>query len=201
MSLEKLAKLVDTYSGLIAQAAMSLNEAVSTANEVIGHVQKVQGNPIAYDQSQIDELIRKGQEAAGVIKTFLFSNQGHPLQTTLSKLQQAIRTLQRIGEEKAGRAETGGTRRRTVSDQDKAILRNAALAAVGMKRFDNEEFKPDASYQNKWYVANFWIPEQYYKNIENFRSRAQQVLATIIRKDPGFPVGRVGFELTPATKQ
>lgn len=201
MSLEKLAKLVDTYSGLVAQAAMSLNEAASTANEVISHAQKAQGNPGAYDQATIDGLVKKGQEAAGVIKTFLFSNQGHPLQGTLSKLQQAIRTLQGISSEKAGRAEAGGTRRRVVSGQDKATLRNTVLTAVGLKDFDNEEFKPDASYQNKWYVANFWIPEQYYKSIENFRSRAQQALAAVLKKDPEFPVGRVGFELTPATKQ
>jgi len=199
MSLEKLAKLVDTYAGLVRKMAMDVNAAMKEADRLEPIMKQYIANPGSY--ADMKAVYDQAYNVLKVLNSHRVINpNSDPVAHRRAKFDQVFKDYKKTVEH-AQRMETGGTRARSeITEAEKKKLAWAVLRAIQAVGYEeNLLAAQDYRYDNarKGHVAYYYVHQKYTDNLTKFNEEATAALNTLRQSDNSFPVVFVSMAIKP----
>jgi hypothetical protein len=129
MSLEKLAKLVDAYAGLVARAAMNVNAAMKEADRVEPIMKKYIQSPSSYDEMM--PVYDEGREIMAALNTHQSLSPQDPVVFRRAQFDKTLKSFYKTLQIAKGMARGDeGAARKKITEAEKKKLGYAVLNAM-----------------------------------------------------------------------
>jgi len=195
MSLEKLAKLVDAYAGLVARAAMNVNAAMKEADRVEPIMKKYIQSPSSYDEMM--PVYDEGREIMAALNTHQSLSPQDPVVFRRAQFDKTLKSFYKTLQIAKGMARGDeGAARKKITEAEKKKLGYAVLNAMKQVGYKHDllagaEFPMKKNAQGDVVLTAIYFISKDYPSLEKFQAAADQALKSIIQADTEFPVRKV----------